>query len=72
MGRKIGEICEFLYRENWELVECEILAVLNVVFSGEMFSEIICVVIFTGEPLDGNGAVVDFIAEPVESHVHAF
>ena len=41
-------------------------------FCGEMFREIVCVVIFTGEPLNGNGAVVDFVAEPEESHVHAF
>ena len=59
-------------RKVGNLVECEVFAVLNVMFCGEMFREIVCVVIFTEEPLYSNGAVVDFIAEPEESHVHAF
>ena len=59
-------------RKVGNLVGCEVFAVLDVMFCGEMFCEIIGVVVFTGEPLDGNGAVVDFVAEPEESHVHAF
>ncbi len=37
-----------LSRKVGNLVECKVFAVLNMMFCGEMFREIVCVVIFTG------------------------
>ena len=37
-----------ILRKVGSLVECEVLVVLNVMFCGEMFREVVCVVIFSG------------------------